>query len=116
MKTILAFSLLIALNTSAQTLKPANGTYTYKLCYIGHAHSFNTCTVDVKNDTVTIYADYYLSVPKGEIIEKGILMQHKSGKWIIAQKPEDVNADKIGGYNNGPTVIDFKTKRYWSDK
>jgi hypothetical protein len=114
MKALITLCIFIVLHTSLHAQKPDNGTYTYKLCYVGHANSFNTCTVVIKEDSITVFADYYLSVPKGEIIEQGIILHHKSGKWIIGQKPADKDADKIGGCRGGPMIIDFKTKRVWS--
>ena len=114
MKIIITFLILIVFGVAAPAQKPANGTYTYKLCYTEWSGCYNTCTVVIKDDSITVYSNEDLSVPKGEIIEKGRIVQHKSGQWIIAHKPEDINADKIGACRKGPTIIDFKRKRYSS--
>jgi hypothetical protein len=105
---------LMAVSMFSHAQRPVSGTYTYALCYNEHAKCFNTCTVIIKDDSITVYADLDLSVPKGEVIEKGILIQHRSGKWIIGQKPEDINALKIGGCGSRYPIIDFKRKRFWS--
>ena len=56
---------------------------------------------------------FFVSRHGAYVSGKGILMQHKSTKkWIIGVKPEDVNAQEIGGCTDGPTVIDFKNKIY----
>lgn len=111
MKILITFLIAIAFNGSTPAQKPPTGTYTYKLCYNEWSRCFNTCTVIIKDDTIAVYANEDLSVPKGEIINKGIIMLHKSGKWIIGQKPEDINAVEIGGCGSGPAIIDFKKKR-----
>ncbi len=53
-------------------------------------------------------------VPEGELIEKGTIMKHKSGKWIIGRSKKDRYAPEIGGCSDGPTMIDFKKKMYWT--
>ncbi|MBO3100282.1 hypothetical protein [Gelidibacter pelagius] len=45
----------------------------------------------------------------GEIIFDGLILKHKSGKWILADKKEEVNADEIGGCTEIP-IIDFEKK------
>lgn len=106
---LLILSLVAVLKMNGQI--PPSGTYTYKLCYHEWSGCVNTCTVIIQSDTITVYADDDIFVPKGEIIIKGILMQHKSGKWIIGLKPEDKDAPRVGGCGDGPSVIDFKRKR-----
>ena len=46
----------------------------------------------------------------GKIIIEGILLKHKSGKWIIGETETDRNAEEIGGCSGGPTPINFETK------
>ena len=50
---------------------------------------------------------------KGDIIDEGLIMKHKSGVWIIGTKPSDKELDEIGGCTEGPSIIDFKNKKYW---
>jgi hypothetical protein len=56
-----------------------------------------------------------LTGKKGDIIEEGIIMKHtKTGKWIIGHIIKDRDAKEIGGCSNGPSVINFKQKIFWS--
>lgn len=50
---------------------------------------------------------------KGDIIDEGKLVKHKSGVWIITNKPKDTELEEVGGCTNGPAVIDFENKKYW---
>ena len=59
-----------------------------------------------------MYAFEGLSVPKGTLLESGIIMKHKSGKWIIGKNKKDIYKE-IGDYENGVPEIDFKRKRGW---
>lgn len=114
MKPINTLLLCLVLSVPVAAQKPASGTYIFKLCYNEWSGCYNTCTIIIKDDSISVYANQDLSVPKGEVIEKGIILLHKSGKWIIGQKPEDINASKIGGCSNAPPIIDFKKRRYRS--
>ncbi|MFA7379966.1 MAG: hypothetical protein WC150_05855 [Bacteroidia bacterium] len=50
---------------------------------------------------------------KGEVLDQGKIMKHKSGVWIIGNSLSDTQLDEIGGCTGGPTIIDFKNKKYW---
>jgi len=108
----LFFILIFPISGAVNAQLPESGTYTYSYCYREWHACVNTCTVIINGDSVTVISNEDQSVPKGEIIDKGILVQHKSGKWIIAQHPDDKNARRIGGCGNGPAIIDFKKKRF----
>jgi hypothetical protein len=51
---------------------------------------------------------------KGDILDSGLLRKHISGSWIIAGSEMDIYAEEIGGCSSGPTIIDFKNKKYWT--
>ncbi len=114
------FSLLlffIASITLAQ--KPKDGIYTYALAFEEwQGKSLGaTCTVQIKGDSIKIINDGSgnLTGKKGDIIDEGILMKHiKTGKWIIGHSVKDKDAKEIGGCSDGPSVIDFKRKKFWS--
>ncbi len=118
MKLILiAFSfLLFASLTNAQM--PKDGTYTYSIAFAEwQGKSLGaTCTVIIKGDSIKVLHNGKgnLTGNKGDIIDAGIIMKHKSGKWIIGHNAKDKNADDIGGCSDGPRVIDFKRKKVWS--
>ena len=55
----------------------------------------------------------HFNVKKGSILEEGILMKHESGVWIIGKQEADKYAKEIGGCSGGPSIIDFKHKKFW---
>ena len=67
----------------------------------------------IRGDSIFVRSYHGLSLEKGELIDSGILIKHKSGKWIIAQSVNDKYADEIGGCSDGPSVIDLENKKYW---
>ena len=72
-------------------------------------------TVVIQGDSikVTYEGDGTLTAEKGEVLDEGVILKHKSGDWIIAQAKGDVNLEEVGGCTGGPSVIDFKNKKYW---
>lgn len=96
--------------------KPKNGTYIYDVAFDewqGRSHGA-TVLVKVKGDSIyIIHNGGNLSGKKGEIIDCGIIMKHrKSGAWIIGHKAGDIDAPVVGGCSDGPSVIDFKRKKF----
>ena len=111
------FLLCVTIVTFAQ--KPKDGTYTYSIAFEEwHGKSLNaTCTVQIKGDSIKIINNGTgnLTSKKGDIIDEGILMKHtKTGKRIIGHSAKDKNAKEIGGCSEGPSVIDFNQKKFWS--
>ncbi|MFT3912289.1 MAG: hypothetical protein QM737_22875 [Ferruginibacter sp.] len=112
-------SLVILISTFAFSQKPKNGTYSYKIVFAEwNGKSMGaTCTVKINGDSIKIINNGTgkLTGTKGEIMDEGIIMKHKkSGKWIIGHSPKDVDAKEIGGCETGPTIIDFKNKKWWT--
>jgi hypothetical protein len=96
---------------------PESGTYEYQVAFVEWSGKSlrSTVTVIISGDSIKVINDGSLSGKKGGIIERGKIMKHKStGKWIIATKPEDEFADEIGGCSDGPRVIDFKNRKWWT--
>ena len=118
MKNLCCLLLVLFISSGIYAQKPKNGTYTYTIAFAEHqGKSLGvTCTVIIKGDSIKVIhnGNPNLSGEKGEIIDEGIIIKHKSGKWIIGQSPEDKNAEEIGGCSDGPLVIDFKNKRLWT--
>ncbi|MES2617294.1 MAG: hypothetical protein V4613_05415 [Bacteroidota bacterium] len=50
---------------------------------------------------------------KGDILDQGTIMKHRSGVWIIGHKNTDMQLDEIGGCTGGPAIIDFIKRKYW---
>lgn len=99
--------------------KPKDGTYTYSIAFAEwEGKSLGaTCTVIIKGDSIKIIHNGKgkLTGKKGDIIDQGIIMKHtKTGKWIIGHHIKDKDAKEIGGCSEGPSVIDFKRKKFWS--
>lgn len=93
------------------------GTYIFNYCDLEYNSCISTCKVVIKNDSITIYATKKLAqtitfTKKGDIIARGIILKHKSGKWIIGKSLKDKNAKQIGV--EGPPILDFRKKQYWS--
>jgi hypothetical protein len=110
---------LCSISTSAISQKPKDGVYTYTIAFEewGGKSLGATCTVIIKGNSIKIVHNGKgnLTGVKGDILDEGIIMKHKkSGKWIIAHQPKDIDAKEIGGCGSGPTIIDFKNKKWWS--
>jgi hypothetical protein len=109
--TVLSFS-------SYAQQKPKDGVYTYDVAFAewGGQTFGATVIVKIQGDSVfVIHNGGNITGKRGDIIEKGVLLQHKTtGKWIIARRPEDAEAKEIGACSMGPVEIDFERKRIWS--
>ncbi len=97
----------------AHVEKPKNGTYTYTISFQEYGGKSNgaTCTVIIAGDSIKVINNGSITGGKGSILEEGIIMQHKSGKWIIGHDKKDKEAQDIGGM--GPAMIDFKKKIFF---
>jgi hypothetical protein len=119
MKLILtALSLLFFVNLTAGQ-KPKDGTYTYSIAFAEwQGKSLGaTCTVIIKGDSIKVIHNGKgnLTGKKGNILDQGIIMRNtKTGKWIIGHNSKDKDAKEIGGCSDGPSIIDFKRKKFWS--
>lgn len=118
MKITLTICFLFISYIGSNAQKPGNGTYKYSVAFAewrGQSLG-STCTVIIKGDSIKVVHNGRgtLSGRKGDVIDQGVIVKHtKSGKWIIAHHPEDKNAAEVGGCSDGPSVIDFKRKKFW---
>lgn len=117
MKPIFLFIIIISFSLQGIGQKPSSGTYIFKYCDLEYNSCISSCKVVIKGDSSTIYATKDLSeritlTKEGDILDYGIILKHKTGKWIIGKTPKDVNAKEIGA--EGPSIIDFKKKEYWT--
>ncbi|HTE24036.1 hypothetical protein [Flavitalea sp.] len=97
--------------------KPKDGLYKYSIAFAEwDGKSLNaTCHVRIKGDSIYIINDGSVTGTKGQIMDAGLILKHKrTGKWIIAHRPHDIDAKEVGGCGEGPSVIDFRRKRWWS--
>jgi hypothetical protein len=113
--TILIFFVILSFVSFAQ--KPKDGIYTYKIAFAEHnGQSLGaTCTIIIKGDKIKVIhnGNRNLTGKKGDILDQGIILKHKSGKWIIGHSKKDKNASEIGGCSDGPQIIDFKHRIFW---
>ena len=112
MKIYFGFIFLIFLSLPCFSQLPKSGVYIYTFCEDEFGKCLNNCKVVINGNRITIYALDGLSVEKGAIIDKGILMKHKTGVWIIGNKKTDINLNEIGGCSDGPSIINFTKKEY----
>lgn len=72
-------------------------------------------TVIIQGDSIQVIyeGDGSLTAEKGEVLDEGIIMKHKSGSWIIGMDPGDPDLDEVGGCSGGPAIIDFRNMKYW---
>ncbi len=102
--------LLCSFASNAQI--PKSGTYIYKFCDEEYNKCLSNCKIKIEKDSIWIYSPGLSGLKEGEILEKGKLFKHKSGKWIIATSEEDKKS-KIVGSCEGPAWIDFKKKKFY---
>ena len=108
---------MLSLTTTTRGQIPKSGTYEYKVAFAEWAGKSlgSTVTVVISGDSIKVINNGSLSGKKGEIIDLGKIVKHKSTRqWIIATKPEDEFAEEVGGCSDGPRVIDFKNKKWWT--
>ena len=119
MKNIFFVCLFLFAFLLTQAQKPKNGTYTYSIAFAEWRGKSlgESCKVIIKGDSIKIIHNGKgnLTGKKGDILDQGIIMKHnKTGKWIIGHNIKDKDAKEIGGCSQGPSVIDFKRKMFWS--
>lgn len=110
--------LFFAIGLVANAQKPKTGIYTHAVAFEEwQRKSLDvTCTVQINGDSIKIINNGTgnLTSKKGDIIDEGIIMKHaKTGKWIIGHNAKDKDAKEIGGCSSGPSVIDFRHKKFW---
>src|SRR5438270_7881780 len=103
MKIFLTACLLVFFHFVTLAQKPKDGSYTYAIAFAewGGKSNGTFCTVVIKGDSIRVihHGTGHLTGKKGDILDKGIIMKHKSGKWIIGHSSKDKNAKEIGGWS-----------------
>ncbi len=95
-----------------------NGKYRFDIAFAewGGKSMGEKVTVMVSGSTIKIIYEgdgKLTSMKKGDIIDQGRLMKHKTGVWIIGKAASDAQLDEIGGCTGGPAIIDLRKKKYW---
>ncbi len=116
---IILFLCVFIIRSFGQVRHPRDGVYTYSVAFSEwNGKSLRTtCTVIIKGDSVKVLhnGDKNLTSKRGDILDEGVIMKHAgTGKWIIARNARDRYAKEIGDCSDGPSMIDFKHKRWWT--
>lgn len=119
MKIFIFFLIISCFSLSIYAQKPKSGVYTYAISFEEwNGKSLKaTCTIRINKDSIQVINNGKgnFTGNKGDILDQGIIMKHKkTGKWIIAHSPKDIYAKEIGGCTNGPTIISFKNKKWFT--
>jgi hypothetical protein len=88
--------------------KLKKGNYTFQIAYeewFGK-NMGEKCIVKIKTDSIFVFEN----TPSQTLIDKGLLIQHQSGRWIIAKQPSDKFTNEIGSCADGPMIIDVKKR------
>lgn len=116
---VLLFRIGFLLSIAIYAQKPKDGTYNHTIAWAEwEGKSLGaTSTVIVKGESIKVVHNGEQGVTgrKGDIFAEGIIMKHrKTGKWIIGRKASDKDATDVGGCTDGPSVIDFRNRIFWS--
>ncbi len=106
------FSILILNSLVSFSQIPKSGTYIYSFCDIEYNMCSSNCKVVIKGNHITVYATKELAgkitnTKEGDVLSDGLIIKHKSGKWIIGKSEKDRNTEEIF------TTLDFKKRQYW---
>ena len=87
------------------------GTFIYELYFaeFGGRMPNSVCKIIIKGNKITVEQTENTNLTGGNEIFNGLILQHKSGKWILAEDENAVNADEIGGCTEIP-IIEFDKK------
>lgn len=96
---------------------PSDGTYRFDVAFEeweGKSMG-EKITIVIKGDSIEVVYEGdgdLTNAKKGDVFDRGIILKHKTGVWIIGKSTSDSQLDEIGGCSGGPTVIDFKRRKY----
>ena len=87
------------------------GNFIYELYFaeFGGRMKNAECKVEINGNKITVEQTENTNLTGGNEIFSGLILKHKSGKWILAEDENEVNADEIGGCTEIP-IIDFDKK------
>ena len=87
------------------------GNFVYELYFaeFGGRMKNAECKVEITGNKIIVEQTENTNLTGGNEIFSGLILKHKSGKWILADDENDVNADEIGGCTEIP-IIEFDKK------
>ena len=98
------------LSNDVQDVIP-QGNFMYELYFpeFGGRMKNAECKVKISGNKIVVEQTENTNLTEDNEIYRGMILKHNSGKWILTDNLNDVNANEIGGCAGIP-VIDFKTK------
>ena len=95
---------------------PRDGSYRFEHRYAEHASlpGFAVTVVVRKGRVSVINPQAEDQFPRGTIDGGLLLWNHPTRQWIIGQSAADAYSDNVGGCSDGPTVVDFQRRIYWT--
>lgn len=106
-KTIIIVFLIITFECFSQEKETIpQGTFNYEMYFaeFGGRMDNSTCNVEIEGNRIKVLQDGTTNFMGGDIIFEGLVIKHKSGIWILANKEEDKSAENIGGCTEFPII------------
>jgi len=87
------------------------GTFIYELYFaeFGGRMANSECKVTIKGNEIMVEQTANTNLTGGKEVFIGLILKHKSGKWILTDNEDDVNVNEIGGCTEIP-IIAFDKK------
>jgi hypothetical protein len=91
------------------------GNFVYELYFVefGGRMKNAECKVEISGNKIKVEQTENTNLTGGNEIFRGLILKHKSGKWILADDENDVNADEIGGCTEIPIIVFDKKIIEW---
>ncbi|HLS30185.1 MAG TPA: hypothetical protein VK021_04965 [Flavobacteriaceae bacterium] len=92
-------------------LKIPQGTFIYEIYFaeFGGRMANVECKVTINGNKISVEQTENTNLTGGKNIFSGLILKHKSGKWILSNNKNDKDADEIGGCTGIP-IIEFDKK------
>ena len=120
MKPLSTLIIAVLFFLPAISQKLPSGTYIFKYCDFEYNSCLGgTCKVVIKGDSITVLATKDLATQitgtaAGDTLAKGIILKHKSGKWIIGQSSNDSQAELVITDEKVIPELNFRKKQFWT--
>ncbi len=92
--------------TKRQNLPQGRFIFELYFAEFGGRMANSKCEVTINGNKITVEQTETTNLSGGKEIFRGLILKHKSGKWILADHEDDINADEIGGCTDIP-IIEF---------
>ena len=103
------YSAEIPQNTLQGGIPQGNFIYELYFAEFGGRMKNAECKVEINGNKIIIEQTENTNLTGGNEIFSGLILKHKSGKWILTDNENDVNVDEIGGCTEIP-IIEFDKK------